>query len=488
MNILVAYSSSSMMTPTTVDYISAFGDYSKYNVQYLNVTHTDKLIVDLTGYSAVIVTYTARLCFPDYVSPDFITLLINYAGIKILTVQDEYDNTNLLRDAIREIGFDLVLTCVPEEHIDYVYPKTDFNHTEFRNVLTGYVPERMSEKMNTPMPLQERPITVAYRGRDISRKYGQLGRDKFEIGEKFKSICSERGITHDIAMDENSRIYGDAWFDFIASSRAMLGSESGSNVFDFTGEIEALCSKYSEASSEEREQLSKLLNERESEISMGQVSPRVFEAIALKTPLILYTGYYSGIIQPDEHYIELKKDFSNIKQVLEKLNDFKYLNRLVDRAHKDIIESGLFSYERFIKNIDEYLEENLPNNAQILVQHTSGYPVPGFSREENEIISSPTKKPRMFSDFRIDILEKENQGYFAEIKRLNRVFPEEIDRLNRVYTDEIDRLNKVYKEEINRLNGGDSSIVRNSLGRLIKLCLVVLRKLKAGWKRRCENQ
>ena len=35
-------------------------------------------------------------------------------------------------------------------------------------------------------------------------------------------ICTERGIPHDIAMDEQSRIYGEAWFDFLGSSRSML--------------------------------------------------------------------------------------------------------------------------------------------------------------------------------------------------------------------------------------------------------------------------
>ena len=51
-------------------------------------------------------------------------------------------------------------------------------------------------------------------------------------------ICAARGIPHDIAMDDASRIYGDAWYKFLGSSRTMLGSESGSNVFDFDGDLE----------------------------------------------------------------------------------------------------------------------------------------------------------------------------------------------------------------------------------------------------------
>ena len=87
------------------------------------------------------------------------------------------------------------------------------------------------------MPLIDRPVAVGYRGRHLSPVYGRLGFDKFEIGRRMREICAANAIPHDIAMDEASRIYGPAWLDFVGSCRTMLGTESGSNVFDFDGSI-----------------------------------------------------------------------------------------------------------------------------------------------------------------------------------------------------------------------------------------------------------
>jgi hypothetical protein len=81
---------------------------------------------------------------------------------------------------------------------------------------------------------------------------------------------------------------------------------------------------------------------------MNQISPKMFEAIALKTALVLFEGSYSGILKPDLHYISLKKDFSNLKQVLAKLDDISYLENITETAFKDIILSGKYNYEQFI--------------------------------------------------------------------------------------------------------------------------------------------
>ena len=44
--------------------------------------------------------------------------------------------------------------------------------------------------------------------------------------------------------------------------------------------------------------------------------------------MILFEGSYSGIIKPDEHFIMLKKDFSNFDNVLKKSKDDNYLKTL----------------------------------------------------------------------------------------------------------------------------------------------------------------
>ena len=65
-----------------------------------------------------------------------------------------------------------------------------------------------------------------------------------------RAICAERGVAHDIEWSDEKRIYGNAWYDFIGSCRAILGSESDSNVFDFDGSRSSvICGAFGSAKS-----------------------------------------------------------------------------------------------------------------------------------------------------------------------------------------------------------------------------------------------
>src|SRR5262249_32355796 len=65
----------------------------------------------------------------------------------------------------------------------------------------------------------------------------------------------------------------------------------------------------------------------------------------------------SGILKPDVHYIPLKKDFSNIAEVVRKLKDVPYLQHVADIAYREIALNPLYSYKRFVAQVDQMLEE-----------------------------------------------------------------------------------------------------------------------------------
>jgi hypothetical protein len=403
--VLVAYSVSSTFTQTTWDYLEAFSLYLSEHipakVEYLSVTQDPQLLVSLDDYDVVIQSYCARLCFEGYVSEGFIEMMSRYRGLKILAVQDEYDQTNMLRSAIRFINFDIVLTCVPQDSLEYVYPTKDFPTTRFETVFTGYVPEYLTTKPRIGLPLLERPIVVGYRGRDIGAFYGQLGFEKFEIGDRMRAICEERGIPHDIAMDEESRIYGDAWYDFIGSCRAMLGSESGSNVFDFDGTIKKRFLRMEKKMGRRPsfEEFAPFTVEREKAISMGQISPRIFECAVMRTPMILFRGRYSDAIEPERHYILLEKDFSNIDDVLDRLAQINQLTEMADRAWRHLVGSGRFGYRAFTGRIATIITEeiNLRDTKQRKIGAKVGrigpYKASPFHAE------APTSSPKPFAAF-----------------------------------------------------------------------------------------
>jgi hypothetical protein len=96
-----------------------------------------------------------------------------------------------------------------------------------------------------------------------------------------------------------------------------------------------------------------VLQPYENALYYAQVSPRHFEAAATKTLQIMYEGRYSGIFQPQKHYVALKKDFSNIEEVVQSLSNKELIEYITESAFQDIILNEAYSYDRFINNFDE---------------------------------------------------------------------------------------------------------------------------------------
>jgi hypothetical protein len=347
--ILVAYSASSTYTSTVLHYLQALKKFTDFEVDYLHVTHDAIIDVDLNDYDVVFHNYCARLCFPDYISKSYEQALLLFRGLKVVAVQDDYDSTALLQQAIRRLGFHVLITCIQSEYWPIVYPESELPGVKIVQGLTGYIPDELLDQNTFAKPMEKREIFVGYRGRDIGARYGQLGYDKYRIGEVMIKFCEERGIPFDIAMDEESRLYGDAWFQFIGNTRAMLGSESGSNVFDFDGEVREFIADYERSVKRKASYLDvrQYLEPREEYFSVGQISPRVFECALLYTPMILFRGSYSDAISADAHYIALEKDFSNIDDVLRAVENVDYLKSLADQTYKHLVASGRYSYRAF---------------------------------------------------------------------------------------------------------------------------------------------
>jgi hypothetical protein len=97
------------------------------------------------------------------------------------------------------------------------------------------------------------------------------------------------------------------------------------------------------------------LGEHEGLVHMNQISPKIFEAVRLRTALVLFEGDYSGVVRAHEHYIPLAKDYSNVDEVFAKLEDLPFLEEMTERAYRDVIATGTYSYRRFIEGVDAYL-------------------------------------------------------------------------------------------------------------------------------------
>jgi hypothetical protein len=376
LNVLILYCDVFTHIETIHEHLRAFSRYSRHNYFYFPVSDTTRLNMfegyaeawpqawDLSVFDAVIWHYVVPAYLEGRISPFVADKLAAYDGLKILFVQDEYDSTATTWDWIRKAGVQLVMTCVPPEGLAYAYPPQRHHGVEFLQTLTGYVPEDDGlERFVTPM--RRRDMRLAYRGRILPYRYGLLGREKYDIGVQMKALAQARGVAADIAVDEDSRIYGQDWYRFLGSARAMLATESGSNIFDFEGTLKPL----GEAAEQRGESFESFhaqhLQPHEGHVRMNQISPKVFEAISLRTALVCFEGVYSGVIQPDIHYIPLKKDYSNVDDVFAKLEDLDLLEEMTERAFRDVIASGRYSYAAFARNFEAVLESRVMRQGRV---------------------------------------------------------------------------------------------------------------------------
>jgi hypothetical protein len=342
---------------TILDHIDAFSRFSRHEVRTFNPKALNRSIaLDLDEFDVVVIHYSVVLNDDHYVAAPLRDKLRRFRGLKMQFIQDDYRWVDRSTAASRDIGIQVLFTVVPEPAAGQVY---DARLPNVRRVqtLTGYVPENLRER--AVRPIAERPIDVGYRARDLPFWLGRLSREKAWIGQRFLELAPPYGLRCDIAWQEHDRIYGEQWIDFVASCRATLGCESGASIADFDGSIEQSVRAYLRAHPAAPYEVvhEALLKPYEGNVIMNVISPRVFEAASLGTALVLFPGEYSGVVSAGEHYIALEKDFSNMDEVVALLRDDSYLSALTARTRNELIKSGRWSFESFVKEFDAVVDE-----------------------------------------------------------------------------------------------------------------------------------
>ena len=87
-------------------------------------------------------------------------------------------------------------------------------------------------------------------------------------------------------------------------------------------------------------------------LQLFAISPRHLEACATRTCQVLVEGDYSGVLRAGEHYIPIAKDLSNVEEVLDRLQSGDERERIVENAHRDIVESGRYTYRGLVEQVE----------------------------------------------------------------------------------------------------------------------------------------
>lgn len=354
MRLLILYHAGFTYTPAIYHYLDAFRQHSLHQVEFFNVDQHYRDGLDFASYDCLFINFcvasVARLAEPPRFFRKLIPALRDYRGLKIAAVQDEYDFTDRVKRFFRDIQVDAILTNVPLDNVQRIYPEPEFGGVHFETVTTAYLADELLHADDAPL-LAERSIPLGYRGRVLPYRLGDLGWHKSEVGHRFRWACIARGIGCDIEVDEKSRFHGDDWLNFVRRCRVMLGTQSGANVFDFDGQLQpTLWAKWPDGFTYEDVRDEVLAHD--CGFDMGQVSARIFEAAASRTALALVRGSYSGVIEPEAHYVPIEPDYSNINQVLDRILDLDAMQAMADRAYAHVVGNLANRYSSLVDRVD----------------------------------------------------------------------------------------------------------------------------------------
>jgi len=340
-----------------IDHIDAFQRFSENEYFILSNLGDLPVWLDLSHFDAIVFHYSLVACYDNYISPVGRKRIRDYQGFKAAFVQDDYRWINDTVNAFAYMRINALFPLTNSDIMDAVYDPAKLPGVRRETVLAGYVPKNLVELK--VKPFCDRTMDVVYRARKLPAWMGSHTLQKWQIADRFNKDAPRYGLKVDISFREKDRIYGEKWIDFVANSRAMIGTESGSSLCDFTGliqrNVEAHEKEHPDTDFETLRDL--YFKDEDCKIMMNVISPRCFEAAALRTLMILYEGEYSGVLKPWRHYVPLKWNHSNMDEVARILASPEDAQKIIDRAYSEIAENSEYSYEAMIHLVDRVMNE-----------------------------------------------------------------------------------------------------------------------------------
>jgi hypothetical protein len=346
------------------DYLLSFRLHSRHDHYYVFDCRRLDGPIDLTPFDVIVIFWDVYLPGPD-LARSVREQIARASALKVVFLQDEHRDVHAVTRAMAELNVHVALTCVAECDHGTFYPVAVIPTLEGTyTVLPGYVPRYLEGA--PPVEDTRRAIDVGYRSRAMPHHLGDLGQEKTLVAERFQAVADTHGLVSDISVREHDRLYGRPWRAFLRACRCVLGTSSGASVVDFTGTIRRNCERHLALYPDARYAEVKALwfADVDGQTVIDTVSPRVFEATALGCTLVQHEGAYGGVLRADEHYISIRRDYSNIDDVVDRIRDHAFCREMARRAHRDLVASGRYTFETFVRWFDGVLEKHVPRSRR----------------------------------------------------------------------------------------------------------------------------
>ncbi|MEI7492976.1 MAG: hypothetical protein WCJ92_00035 [Alphaproteobacteria bacterium] len=367
------------------DWVDAFKDHPDYQSECLNVFNPEgkiqKIQKSIEKADLIILHHSMNGDTLKYLLP-FTTAIKNRKGKLISFVGNEV-NLPILGMApkikiLKELDAEIIATQLPQEAGEWLY--SDCTKSKVVSL-----PHALNPKAFYPISGQSRVLDIGTRSAHYGVYIGD--NDRNNIVRFFHDNSKRLQLSVDLGLDHEcqKRFNRVEWAKFLSSCKATLSTEAGSFylqkddylIQQIQGYLRNKSKKWvlpNESQSGARKMygmiipsaIRKLINyylrEKLIEADMldedcnfdeifqkffsktlkcpvysKAISSRHFDAIGTKTLHIMYPGRYNDILKPNENYLELKKDHSNIDYIIEKLKDKKFIKAVTDRTYDYVI-------------------------------------------------------------------------------------------------------------------------------------------------------
>jgi hypothetical protein len=304
-------------------------------------------------------------------SKNSINSIKNYPGYKILFRQDEYRMIHKSIEYINSIfKINLLISTLNPGQVNKIYPPNSLQVDRIVTQLPGYVDDhKLNQYLKQPIRTQRRPIDIGYRGRTLPPYFGKYPLHKAHIGQIFINYLNthQPHYHHNIAVTENKRLYGKHWYHFLNRCHACLGTQGGSTLHDPLGQLQTLYEKH-QSPINSYSDFEKLAHQHVGDVNKYQIKnlkipPRCFEYMLHQNVMILLKGRYSGILKPDLHYIPINKNYHNLDQVCQKLDNQKYAHSLLSNVRHLLKDRTDLRYSSMVKAFDQTIEQLIPRRT-----------------------------------------------------------------------------------------------------------------------------
>jgi hypothetical protein len=367
LNILILYVSNQYPLRVTLwDQLYSFRRYSDHNCFYLNFTvrrvpwYLKYVKFDLIVFAHLFLsTRVVKEWFEEPLKRAQEVKSID--AVKIVFPQDEYLCTDVLQDFITEFDIDCIFSLAPKSEWPKIYDRIDPANVKISNVLAGYLDDSTLSRIDRlAREAPPRDLDIGYRTWRAAPNLGRHGFLRQEIADVFQERTPQHNLRIDISTRREDTLVGDDWYRFLLRCKYAISVEGGASILDRDGSIQRKTEDYlsqkPDASFDEVE--SACFPALDGGLRYVAISPRHLEACATRTCQVLVEGEYDGVLVPNRHYLELKRDFSNIESILEAIKRDDLRDEITENAYRDIVESGRYTNRSFVELV---LRQSIPD-------------------------------------------------------------------------------------------------------------------------------